>query len=80
MLGRQLRSDNDAGPAMNHEAEGESCMADPGGSWRRDALVAFSMDVRDEGVASPKHGLRHRAILSVKLPIHFVAAQRLHFG
>jgi hypothetical protein len=21
--------------------------------WRRDALVAFSMDVRDEGVASP---------------------------
>jgi hypothetical protein len=40
--------------------------ARPDVSWRRDASVAFSRDVRDDGVASPKHSLHHRAVLSVK--------------
>jgi hypothetical protein len=33
---------------------------------RRDDLVAFSMGVRDEGVAPPKHSLRHRVIPNMK--------------
>jgi hypothetical protein len=42
-------------------------------SWRRDALVAFLGDVRDEGIAPPKHSVYNRVILSVKHPGEAVA-------
>jgi len=46
----------------------------PNVSWKRDALVAFSGELRDEGVASPPDSLHEGAILGV--PYQFVSSRR----
>jgi hypothetical protein len=47
----------------------------PNVSWKRDALVAFSGELRDEGVASPPDSLHEGAILGVPISVRFVAAR-----
>jgi hypothetical protein len=37
-------------------------------SWRCGALAAYGSKERDEGVASPRHSVYHRIILSVEYP------------
>jgi hypothetical protein len=70
-----IRQTNSSEPAERPLA------SNPNISWRRDALVAFSLDVCDEGVASPIYDPSiHRVISSiwrVRLPPNRVSYQSL---